>query len=58
MRCVLETNLIEKLFSCCIWLDGELQLRIHGGNSDIDLENRMEHITLNWVFLIISAAPT
>lgn len=53
-----ETNLIEKLFSCCIWLDGELQLRVHGGNSDVDLENRMEHITLNRVFLIISECPT
>lgn len=42
-----ETNLIKKLFSCRIWLDGELQLRVHGGDSDIDLENGIKQITLN-----------
>lgn len=48
LKCT-ETNLIKKLLSCGVWLDGELQLRIHGGHSDIDLKKI--HITLNWVFL-------
>lgn len=42
-----ETDLIKELFSCCVWLDGKLQLRIHGGNSDVDLENRTKHMALN-----------
>lgn len=47
------TDLIEELFSCRIWLDGELQLRIHGGDSDIDLENKTRQITLKGSCLLI-----
>lgn len=46
-----ETNLIKKLLPCGVWLDGELQLRIHGGHSDVDLKKKKKHITLNRVFL-------
>lgn len=42
-----DSNLIKQLFSHRVWLDGELQLRIHGGDPDIDLEKRTQQITLN-----------
>lgn len=31
-------HLIKQLFSCGVWLNGKLQLGIHGGHTDIDLK--------------------
>ena len=50
VSCVPRAHLVEELFPCGVGLDGKLQLCIHGGDPDIDLENKHE---LNlWHFLI------
>lgn len=30
--------LVKQLFSCRVGLDGELQLRVHGGDAHVDLQ--------------------
>lgn len=44
LKLTAATNLIKKLFSRRIRLDGELQLCVHGGNADVDLENGIKQI--------------
>lgn len=41
-----ETDLIKKLFPGGVWLDGKLQLGIHGGHPNVDLENRTRNLNL------------
>lgn len=41
-----ETDLIKKLFPGGVWLDGKLQLGIHGGHPNVDLENRRRNLNL------------
>ena len=40
VRCVTRAHLVEELFPCGVGLDGKLQLCIHGGDPDVDLENK------------------
>lgn len=39
-----KTDLIKKLFPGGVWLDGKLQLCIHGGHPDVDLEKRKRNL--------------
>lgn len=39
---VTDAHLVKELFSCRIRLDGKLQLCIHGGHTDVDLEIQQE----------------
>lgn len=39
---VTDAHLVKELFSCRIRLDGKLQLCIHGGHTDVDLEIQLE----------------
>lgn len=48
MRYVLYAHLIKKLFSCGVRLDGKLQLCIHGGHTDVDLEYKQNKLTLSY----------
>lgn len=41
------THLVKELFSYGIRLDGKLQLCIHRGNTDIDLQKKVEMWVLN-----------
>lgn len=47
LKLTAATNLIKELFSRRIRLDGELQLCVHGGDADVDLENGIKRVTLN-----------
>lgn len=50
LKLTAATHLIEKLFSRRVRLDGELQLCVHGGDADVDLENGIKQVTLDREF--------
>lgn len=33
------TDLVKELLPCCVGVEGKLQLRVHGGDSNVDLRH-------------------
>lgn len=50
-----ETNLVEELLPGGVWLDGKLQLRIHGGHPDVDLEKRKRNLDFSCLPMVVSS---
>lgn len=46
MLCELhQTDLVKELLPCCVGVEGELQLRVHCGDADIDLQHKGHLVT-------------